>query len=453
MKKTARNLFRITLAVLAAALLGGCLYLNSLMPIITGYAAKNLASAVFISGREPADVEALDLHFSFIKFTRNRVDFEKQTVTSRFLWSKSIAAFREGYGVTLLRGSDKDKEAFLTQSWPLPSDGAATEIVRGGAPAALAAGDSALAARLEPVARALVDERAYNGHPFAFIVLHKGAVVAERYDKGIGPGTRLLSWSMAKSFTNALTGIMAGDGMVDIHAPLDIPEWQQDGRKDITLNDLLQMQSGLEWNEDYGNRSDVNLMLHRETDMGAFAQSKPLRYTPGTHWYYSSGTTNIVMRWLRSRFPSDEAFLTYLHDRLFKPLGFRNPYFEPDMSGTPVGSSYLYATARDYARFGQMYLDDGCVAGERILPEGWVDYTVTPASDSKGGYGAFFWLNRDKSIADAPEDMFSCFGHDGQRIFILPSKELVAVVLGYSNLPDHMIAFDRLLKDILAQLP
>ena len=453
MKKTARKLLRIMLAVLAAALLGGCLYLNSLMPIITGYAAKNLASAVFISGREPADVEALDLHFSFIKFTRNRVDFEKQTVTSRFLWNKSIAAFREGYGVTLLRGSDKDKEAFLAQSWPLPSDGAATEIVRGGAPPALARGDSALAARLEPVARALVDERAYNGHPFAFIVLHKGAVVAERYDRGIGPGTRLLSWSMAKSFTNALTGIMAGDGMVDIHAPLDIPEWQQDGRKDITLNDLLQMQSGLEWNEDYGNRSDVNLMLHRETDMGAFALSKPLRYTPGTHWYYSSGTTNIVMRWLRSRFPSDEAFLTYLHDRLFKPLGFRNPYFEPDMSGTPVGSSYLYATARDYARFGQMYLDDGCVAGERILPEGWVDYTVTPASDSKGGYGAFFWLNRDKSIADAPEDMFSCFGHDGQRIFIIPSKELVAVVLGYSNLPDHMIAFDRLLQDILAQLP
>ena len=486
MKKTARNLFRITLAVLAAALLGGCLYLNSLMPIITGYAAKNLASAVFISGREPADVEALDLHFSFIKFTRNRVDFEKQTVTSRFLWSKSTAAFREGYGVTLLRGRGKDREALLAQSWPLtqgdsalaqgdPALPLAADEAEGTPPAlaqgdpaqssatgdsalprgdsALEAGDSALAARLEPVARALVVERAYNGHPFAFIVLHKGAVVAERYDRGIGPGTRLLSWSMAKSFTNALTGIMAGDGMVDIHAPLDIPEWQQDGRKDITLNDLLQMQSGLEWNEDYGNRSDVNLMLHRETDMGAFALSKPLRYTPGTHWYYSSGTTNIVMRWLRSRFPSDEAFLTYLHDRLFKPLGFRNPYFEPDMSGTPVGSSYLYATARDYARFGQMYLDDGCVAGERILPEGWVDYTVTPASDSKGGYGAFFWLNRDKSIADAPEDLFSCIGHDGQRIFIIPSKELVAVVLGYSNLPDHMIAFDRLLKDILAQLP
>ncbi|MBQ8061160.1 MAG: serine hydrolase [Bacteroidales bacterium] len=442
MKRTTRNILRITLAVLAAALLGGCLYLNRLMPIITGYAAKNLASAVFISGREPADVEALDLDFSAIKFTRNRVDFEKRTVTSRFLWGKSTAVFRDGYGVTLLRG--KDKEALLAQKWPLAADEA-------GCPA-LPPGDSALTARLESVARTLVDERSYNGHPFAFVVLHKGAVVAERYDKGLGPDTKLLSWSMAKSFTNAIAGLMAGDGMIDIHAPLDIPEWQNDGRRDITLNDLLQMQSGLEWNEDYGNRSDVNLMLHRETDMGAFAQSKPLQYEPGTHWYYSSGTSNIVMRYLRGKFSSDEAFLEYIHERLFAPLGIHNPYFEQDISGTPVGSSYLYATARDYARFGQMYLEDGCVDGIRILPEGWVDYSVTPASDSKGAYGAFFWLNRDKSTPDAPEDMFACLGHDGQRIYIIPSKELVVVVLSCSHLPDNMISFGRLLKDILAQM-
>ena len=440
MKKTIKNLLRVTLAVLAVALLGGCIYLNSLMPIITGYAAKNLASAVFVSGREPSDVEALDLHFSFIRFTHNQVDYQRHMVTSRFLWSKSTAAFREGYGVTLLRG--RDKKAFLEQQWPLEADETLVpELPRG---------DSAISARLEPIARALVDERSYNGHPFAFVVLHKGAVVAERYDKGIGPGTQLLSWSMAKSFTNALAGIMSGDGLVDIHAPLDIPQWQQDGRKDITLNDLMQMQSGLEWNEDYGNRSDVNLMLHRETDMGGYALSKRLQYEPGTHWYYSSGSSNIVMRCLRGKFDSDEAFLTYLRERLFSPLGIRNPHFEPDMSGSPVGSSYLYVTALDYARFGQMYLDDGCFGGERILPEGWVDYTVTPASDSKGGYGAFFWLNRDKSIAEAPEDLFSCIGHDGQRIFIIPSKELVVVVLGYSNLPDHMIGFARLVRDILA---
>ena len=251
MTSKAKRILGIVGAAVAAALLGGCIFLNTLMPIITGYAAKNLASAVFISGRKQADVEALDLHFSFIKFNKNKVDYEKKTVTSRFLWAKSVAAYREGYGVTLLRG--RKNEAFLSARYPLPEDRYADYLEWG---------DKALSARLEPIADALVDQRSYNGHPFAFVVLHEGKIVAERYDSGISAGTQLLSWSMAKSFTNAITGIMAGDGLVDIHAPLDIPEWQGDGRKNISLNDLLQMQSGLQWNENYGNRSDVNLMLH-----------------------------------------------------------------------------------------------------------------------------------------------------------------------------------------------
>ena len=437
-----KKILSIAAAVLVTALIGGCIYLNTLMLIITGYAAKNLASAVFISGRNQADVEALDLNFSFIKFNKNQVDFERKTVTSRFLWYRSTAAYRDGYGVTLLRG--KDRKSFLSGTYPLPQDADYEDY--------LPQGDSALTARLEPIARALVDEHSYNGHPFAFVVLHKGAVVAEKYDCGITPQTQLLSWSMGKSFTNALVGIMAGDGLVDIHAPMDIPEWQTDGRKAITLSDLLQMQSGLEWNEDYGNRSDVNLMLHRETDMGAYAQAKPLGHEPGTFWYYSSGSTNIVMRYLRGQFPSDEAFLSYMRERLFAPLAIANPHFEPDMSGTPVGSSYLYITARDFARFGQLFLDDGCIGGQRILPEGWVDYTVTPASDSKGGYGAFFWLNRNLVCPDAPEDMFSCNGHDGQQIYIIPSKQLVVVILGYSPKPDRVIDFNGVLRDIIAAL-
>lgn len=435
-----KRILTVAGAVLVAAIIGGCLYLNSLMPIITGYAAKNLASATFVSGRNPADVEALDLNFSFIKFTRNKVDTDNKTVTSRFLWSKSVAAYREGYGVTLLRG--KGKKEFLAQEYPLPREESSPETLPMGEPEVIS--------RLEPVAKALVDDKAYNGTPFAFVVLHKGAVVAERYGDGIGPDTQLLSWSMGKSFTNALVGLAAGDGMVDIHAPMDIPEWQGDGRKEITLSDLMQMQSGLQWNENYGNRSDVNLMLHRETDMGLFALNKPLENAPGTVWYYSSGSTNIVMRYLRGLFRTDEEFLLYIRERLFAPLGITNPHFEPDMSGTPVGSSYLYVTARDFARFGQLFLDDGCVAGRRILPEGWVDYTVTPASASEGAYGAFFWLNRNHVCPDAPEDMFSCQGHDGQEIYIIPSKELVVVVLGYSPKPDHVIDFNGLLRDIIA---
>ena len=316
----------------------------------------------------------------------------------------------------------------------------------------LPAGDSALSARLAPIAGALVRDQAYNGTPYAFVILHQGKLVAESYRQGFSRDTRLLSWSMAKSFTNAAVGLLSGDGRLDVHAPMDIPQWQKDGRKGITLKDLMQMQSGLSWNEDYGSRSDVNLMLHRETDMGLYALSKPLEYEPGTHWYYSSGSTNIVMRHLRGLFDSEEAFLGYLHDRLFAPLGIRDACFESDLSGTPVGSSYLYLTARDYARFGQLYLDDGCVDGKRILPEGWVDYSKTPASDSQGRYGAFFWLNRDGDYPDAPEDLFECRGHDGQEIFIIPSKELVVVVLGYSPKPDHVIEWNRLLKDILGAL-
>ena len=440
MKK--KTILRIVLAVLAAALLGGCLYLNSLLPIITGYAAKNLASDVFVSGREPADVEALDLHFSFIKFTRNKVDFENKTVTSRFLWGKSVAAFRDGYGVTLLRG--KKAAEFQAEKYPLPPEPEG--------PDCLVPGDSALTARLAPIAKALVDDHAYNGTPFAFVVLHEGKVVAERYREGLSARSRLLSWSMAKSFTNALAGIMAGDGLVDIYAPTGIPEWQGDDRAAITLNDLMQMQSGLEWNEDYGNRSDVNLMLHREKDMGLYAINKPLEHKPGTFWYYSSGSTNIVMRYLRGKFASDKEFLTYIRERLFAPLGIRNAIFEPDMSGTPVGSSYVYITAREFASFGQLYLDDGVFQGQRILPEGWVEYTATPASDSKDGYGSFFWLNKDKFWPDIPEDTFNCQGHDGQEVFIIPSKDLVVTVLGYSPKPDRVIDWNALVRDIIAQL-
>ena len=440
--KKKKTILRIVLAVLAAALLGGCLYLNSLLPIITGYAAKNLASDVFVSGREPADVEALDLHFSFIKFTRNKVDFENKTVTSRFLWGKSVAAYRDGYGVTLLRG--KKAAELQAEKYPLAPEAEG--------PDCLEPGDSALTARLAPIAQALVDDHAYNGTPFAFVVLHEGKVVAERYREGLSARTRLLSWSMAKSFTNALAGIMYGDGLVDIFAPTGIPEWQGDARAAITLNDLMQMQSGLEWNEDYGNRSDVNLMLHREKDMGLYAIEKPLEHEPGTFWYYSSGSTNIVMRYLRGKFASDAEFLRYYRERLFTPLGIHNPVFEPDMSGTPVGSSYLYITAREFASFGQLYLDDGVFQGQRILPEGWVEYSVTPASASNDGYGSFFWLNKDKFWPDIPADMFNCQGHDGQEVFIIPSKDLVVVVLGYSPKPDRVVDWNALVRDIIAQL-
>ena len=441
-----KKVLRYVAIALLLAIVGGYVYLNRLLPIITGYAAKNLASAVFVSGREAKDVEEIDLNFSLIRYTSNTVDYDNKTVTSRFLWSKSTAAYREGYGVTLLRGitAEELREQRFPKGVLSEGQGKQDSIAQ------LSLGDSALAERLAPIAKAFVGERAYKGHPFAFVVLHRGGVVAECYDKGIGRDTKLLSWSMAKSFANALIGLMVKDSLLDIHAPMDIPEWQGDGRKAITLHDLMQMQSGLEWNEDYGARSDVNIMLHCERDMGLYALSKPLEHKPGTYWQYSSGTTNIVMRYLRSRFPSEEAFIGYMRSRLFDPLGIVRPVFEQDLSGTFVGSSYLYATARDFARFGQLYLDDGCVDSERILPKGWVDYTRRPAAASGKHYGAFFWLNGNGKFPDVPRDMFYCDGHDGQDIFIFPSHELVVVVLGFSPKPDNVIDFNALLRDILS---
>lgn len=448
-KKTGKVVLISIGIALACTLAGGCIYLNSLMCIITGYAAKNLCSAVFVSGRAQEDVEAMDLNFSFIKYNRNKVDYEGKTVTSRFLWGKSTALYREGYGVTLVRG--KKLQDLREEKFPLPVEPSfLPDTIDWPLGNRIVERDEALEAALSPLADAFVEEKAYGGNPFALVVLHGGIPVVQKYAPGFGADMKLLSWSMAKSFTGALCGIMAGDGMVDIDEPMDIPEWKDDGRRDITLSDMLHMCSGLEWNEDYGNRSDVNLMLHREKDMGLFMQDKPLRYEVGKHWYYSSGSTNLVMRYLRSFFLSDREFLAYIRDRLFAPIGIYDPVFEVDMSGTPVGSSYLYIRPLDYARFGQLFLDGGVFAGERILPEGWTDYSATPVPGSEGRYGAYFWLNASLTWPDIPSDMYLCRGHDGQEICIIPSKDLVVVILGYSPKPDGVIDLNGFLRDLIS---
>ncbi len=422
------------------------------MPIITGYAAKNLGSDVFISARKPDSVEALDLNFSFIKFTKNEVNFQDSSVISRFLWARSKSVYRKGFGVTLLRdipeatllktkfpaGTDPDylQDTIL---WPLgnimPDSSTGIDLVK-----------------LGNVTKKLITDNAYNGDAFAFMVLHKGIPVAEAYKPQFNKNTRFLSWSMAKSYTNALVGILVGEGKMDINKPAGLPDWKNDQRNKITLNDLMQMQSGLKWNEDYGNRSDVTVMLHCESDMGRYAWEKPLENDPGTVWSYSSGTANIISYLIRKQFDTDSAYYSFVKEKLFNKIGIPDAVFEVDPSGTIVGSSYLYATARDYARFGLLYQNDGVLNGERILPEGWVKYTTSAASASNGEYGSLFWLNKGKKFPLAPDDMFMCEGHDGQEICIIPSKELVIVVLGYSPRSKGGMDFNSLLNDILSAI-
>ncbi|MBK6967030.1 MAG: serine hydrolase [Bacteroidales bacterium] len=439
------------LVVFLAGLTVGAFYINSLLPIITGYAAKNLASAVFISGRDQADVEALDLNFSVIRYTSNEVDTIQKKVTSRFLWGKSTAIYRDGFGCTIVHGDEEETLQRVvfpsgtkpdynqdSVSWPL-GDILPGKIIFG-----------IDLARLGQIADNLIGKDAYNGHAFAFVVMHKGIPVIEKYRPEFNQKTRFLSWSMAKSFTNALAGILVQDGKLDINKPADIPEWQNDDRKSISINNLLQMQSGLKWNEDYGSGSDVNLMLHRESDFAAYVAGHQLKSAPGSEWYYSSGSTNLVSGLIRKAINNDDEYFRLAPERLFNRIGMPDAVFEADASGTLVGSSYIYATTRDYARFALLYLQDGIFNGERILPEGWVKYTTTPVSGSDGAYGSSFWLNGNKEFPDAPANMFYCKGHDGQRIFILPEQQMAVVILGYSPKPDHVMDFNSLLRDILS---
>ncbi len=446
-----KRIYYSAVAVLMAVILGGTVYLNSLLPIITGYAAKYLCSAVFVSNRTASEVESAELNFSFIQYVTSEINYRDKSITSHFLWGSSKAIYREGLGSTLLRDTDegalRKKKIFIpaagynpdTIAWPLGNiipaipSGEDTSVLRG-------------------IAKNLICRKSYRGNAFAFLVVHHGIPVAEQYKQGFTAASRFQSWSIAKSFTNALTGIMVKDGKLDIHQRAGIAAWQNDDRKNITISNLLQMESGLRWNEDYGNRSDVTMMLYNSNDFAGFAFNKPMDFPAGCHWYYSSGSANIVNYLIRKQFKDEESYDAYAPARLFYKIGITNAVFETDPSGTQVGSSYIYATARDYARFGLLFLQDGVFNGERILPEGWVSYSTTPAAHSNGSYGSLFWLNSGNYYRSAPKDMYFCNGHDGQRIFIIPSRDLVIVVLGYSPKPDNELNFNQLLNDILGSL-
>lgn len=445
---------RIFLAVLSIFVIGlvyGVYYINSLLPIITGYPAKYLCSAVFISGREQAEVEAMDLHFSFIQYTTSKVDFQDSSVTSSFLWGKSKAIYRKGFGATLLRGIDETelrRIKFPTLPQPYNQDTIAWPMGNIMPPKATTVDT----VKLERIAEKLLDQNGYNGHAFAFMVVYKGNPVVEAYQPQFNEKTRFLSWSMAKSFTNTLAGIMVKDEKWDINQPINIPEWQADDRKKITYNNLMQAESGLLWNEDYGNSSDVTLMLYNEKDFARYVFNQPIASPVGTKWVYSSGNPNVVTYQIRQIIGNDREYYQFPQQKLFNKIGMPNTIFEVDASGTFAGSSYIYATTRDYARYGLLHLQDGVFNGERILPEGWVSYSTAPNKHSNGQYGSLFWLNQSNEFPSAPKDMFFCRGYDGQRIFMIPSKELVVVILGFSHKPDHVMNCDELLGDIISAI-
>ncbi len=278
---------------------------------------------------------------------------------------------------------------------------------------------------------------------YALLVVQGGRLVYERYAAGANRGYLQYSWSMAKSVTHALVGLLVREGRLSVDAPAPVAEWQGDARRDITLDQLLRMSSGLEFAEDYydGGVSDVIPMLFGagRFDTGAYAASKPLAHEPDTVWSYSSGTTNIICRILRDVVGNGPTgMLDFMHRELFDKLGMRTPMPRFDRSGTFVGSSFLLATPQDFARFGLWYLRGGVWDGEPLLPDGWVDYARTPTHlDEINGYGAHFWLDPDHP------NRFYCAGYDGQRILMAPEQDLVIVRCGRTPEEHAPKVFDR----------
>jgi CubicO group peptidase (beta-lactamase class C family) len=291
-------------------------------------------------------------------------------------------------------------------------------------------------------------------HTRAVIVVYDGHLIAEHYADGFSAKTKLAGWSMTKTVTGALIGILAKQGKLFVESPAPVPEWQSPGdpRHVITIENLLQQRSGLDFDEIYYRASDATRMLFQKSDMAAFTASHPLKFQPGSVFQYSSGNSNILSRIIRQTV-GDSLYVGFPYKEMFYKLGMYSAVLEPDPSGTFVGSSYMYANARDWARLGLLFLNDGVMNKQRILPEGWVSKSTMPVSSDKRGYGYQIWLNRgsDSSVKhypSAPADMFYADGFESQLIFVIPSKRLVIVRMGLTQ--HNNFNADQFLHDVLA---
>jgi len=295
----------------------------------------------------------------------------------------------------------------------------------------------------------------------AVVILRDGQILAERYAAGFNAETPQIGWSMSKSVTAILAGIRIAQGKLALNRDLLLPEWGNDARARVTLDHLLHMSSGLEFDEGYGNpRSDVVRMIYEAPDPAHYAAAKPLLMPPGTTFKYSSGTTQILSRVLRDSFSGDErAYREFPRTALFAPLGMKHATFELDQSGTFSGASFLYASAHDWARLGILLLDDGVWQGRRVMPQGWVRYMRTPAPAAPNKkYGAHVWLKIGppyNSLASSPPvlpaDAFHLIGHDAQFVTVIPSLRLVVVRLGLSR-KRHSWDQETFLASVIAAL-
>jgi CubicO group peptidase (beta-lactamase class C family) len=431
-----------------------------------GFVAKVTCSQVFVGGLAPAAAIAELPDEPLAKLVRTTVDTSGGRVRASIPGiAVRTARHHPGLGCTLLplKGEltifpPQPRTPPLTAAhaqlpWPdgervlrdIPEELSATQL------------RSALArAFAEP-------DRAAARTTRAVIVVYRGQIVAERYAPGFGPETRFPGWSMTKSVGSALVGTLVAQGRLHLDASGLFPEWlgDDDARRVITLRHLLWMSDGLAHDESYTPTGGATRLLFASDDIAATAAATPLRRAPGTVWYYASAASNLAARVMRDSVGGALAdYLTYPRRALFDRIGMRSAVMEPDATGLFVASSFMYATARDWARFGLLYLRDGVWDGERILPEGWVRFSATPAPAAPlGEYGAGWWLNAGaaddstrRPFPRLPRDLYRAAGFEGQTVAIVPSADLVVVRLGLSR-PDTAFDLTELMTDVLEALP
>ena len=425
----------------------------------TAVVADAVCAKTFVSGLDPDSVFAETLERPGIRrlraVLRYRLDRSAKTVDTSVLGLLGAhAAFHDGFGCVQVHGAKppyllrSDIEALRTpKTPPLLPEIAGPALVEPSDPALKAALDHAFEEPAEPPYR----------RTKAVVIVHDGKVMAERYAPGIGIDTPLIGFSMTKSVVNALLGIMTRQGLVSPSIPAPVPEWRgpKDPRREIEVEHLMRMTTGLALDET-NSGFDPSSQMYLHDDMAGFAVDAPLVAPPGTRWAYSSATTQILARIIRDATGGPEQTLAYAWRELFNPLGMRHVTLQFDASGTLQGSANMLASARDWAKFGLLYLYDGVVGGKRILDEDWVDFCAAATLDTD--YGAGFWTNRS-AHANArgrlrlgiPRDAFFASGLLGQRVVILPSQHMVVVRLGDSVDPTGDIrGLARLVKEAIA---
>ena len=437
----------------------------------TAVSAQIACASIFVAERAEADVLRDDIHAfaPFMQAVTLAVDRKARTVTASAPGAATrTALYRPVAGCTLLTG-DVPTSTLDAQAAKLkPTRGnAAKPWPIGDAPVAklAAAAEAKLdRAALDKAVAAAFDEQNKGGYPDtrAIVVVQGGAIVAEHYAPGFDRHTEMLGWSASKSIMGTLVGLLVDDGVLKLDEPAPVPEWQGAGdpRAKITLRQLLTMSSGLSFSESYVPGNDSIKMLFEAGDMGAMAAAKPLKDAPGTSWSYSSGTTNILSRIVfQATGGTLEGMTRFAQKRLFEPTGMTSALIEADEAGVQVGSSYAYATARDWARYGLLHLNKGKVGGKQLLSKQWLDFAVAPTKAApRPVYGAQLWLNhaeaegeRRKLYPDLPADTVMARGHSFQIVAAIPSQDAVIVRLGWTP-EGHAFDWNKYLSQIAAAL-